>query len=139
MEERPGEAFTIGGKTFWLYDLVWGQLRWLYQSLKAYPLHALKAEHIAALLESELSRILAIILVEDGRTQAQKVEAGLSAVQDLAAWFDAHLRPAEAAPVVQRFFDPARLQQMALELGSLMAIQTPTGSNAPSSLSPTGT
>jgi hypothetical protein len=108
--------YQIAGRAFYQDELVWGQVRWLYARLKGYDLQALGMDQIFALLAEQLPAILAILLIEEGQTQAEKVQAGEAKIRDLEAWLEATLHPQEALPVILAGF---RTMDSPQETGSL--------------------
>lgn len=138
MEDPTEKHYTIRDRRFYQTELVWGQVRWLHARLKGYPLTALTAEQVLTLFSEELAGILSIVLIEEGKTPADKVAAGKTEVAKLESWLDAYMLPDDAIPVMKDFFSSAQLPRLLAELGTLMSspmIPARTGSSAPLSIS----
>ena len=138
MADTARTPYVIAGRRFYQTELVWGQVRWLHARLKGYPLAALAPEQVLELLSEELAGVLAIVLVDEGKTQADKVAAGPVPVAELEQWLAGHLRPDDAIPILQDFFASAQLPKLLNELGRLMPVTAKTtraGLTAPSSTS----
>jgi hypothetical protein len=124
--------YQITDRAFYQDELVWGQVRWLYARLKGYDLQALGMDQVFALLAEQLPAILAILLIEEGQTQAEKVQAGEAKMRELEAWLEANLHPQEALPVIRDFFVLSRPGEL---LAGFRTMDSPqeTGSLTPSS------
>ena len=117
--------YQIGERSFRLSDLKIGQTRWIMQIVKGYSIFDLTPQRLMELFSDHLATMLAIVLVEEGMTQPEKIRAGMEGVRALAAWFDEHMEPEVCAEVLRDFLESGRLQK-ALMLLDVTRLTKPT-------------
>jgi hypothetical protein len=99
------KTYTIAGKTFYQEELVFGQEVWLRDHVfRGKAVSALSSAQLMGMLQQHGMMFLAIILIEEGTTQADKVAAGWGKVETLAGWLTANVRPREVMEYVHDFF-----------------------------------
>ena len=99
------KLYTIADRTFYQDELVFGQEVWLRDHVfRGKAVTALSSGQLMAMLQRDGMTFLSIILIEDGKTQADKVKAGWDAVCELNEWLNANVRPREVMEYVQDFF-----------------------------------
>lgn len=134
------KTYLIGGRTFTALPVVARQEKWLWPYIK--PMfakgEAITTDDIFTLMTDSLTRIAAILLIQEGQTQVQKVRAGLAAVEQLEAWFDETVSVAELGPVVADFFSSGQQWKIIQGLAGPLH-RTTTGSTPPSAPSQTET
>src|SRR3989442_631686 len=97
--------YVIGDRRFSLEPLAWGQEVWLREEVfEGRNLAGLDVGALISLFRARAPLFLAIILIEDGQTRAQKIMAGLAPVRELAAWMEAHLEPIQVMEYISDFF-----------------------------------
>ena len=124
MDEKQ---YTVAGKAFMLHDLKIGQTRWIMQVVKGYSVFSLSPQKLLELFSEHLTTLLAIVLVEQGKTQQEKIRAGWDGIRTLAAWFDENMDPDVCAEVLRDFLESGRLQK-AMTLIDVNKLMTPTTS-----------
>jgi hypothetical protein len=103
------KTYTIGGRTFYQVPLVAGQQQWLYLALSGIVLHGLTHEDMLKLLYGRATELAAILLIDEGRTQAEKVQGGREQVKELEDWLGATVQVSDLTPVLRDFFDSGQL------------------------------
>lgn len=136
------KRYRIDEREFYQEPLAWLQEKWLaeyvFRNVDAYSLNAVG---IMVLLQTHAPLLLAICLIEQGQTRAQKCEAGVEPVRELAHWFECHLTPAVIHGWAADFFvcnPPENLWLLAdfHRVAEALPSAEPTGSSAPSVSSP---
>src|SRR6185503_407289 len=132
------KLYTIADRKFYQAELVFGQEVCLRdQVFRGVAITTLSNEKLMDMLQRDAMTFLAIILIEEGKTQAEKVTAGLAATMEFKDWLTAHVRPREVMEYVHDFFDqnqPTNLWLLA-DPKTLSPSETETGSpNASSSV-----
>lgn len=103
--EDTKKTYAIGGKTFTQEPLVWGQEIWLRDLVfGGQGLRRLDHAAIIDLLKTKGPMLLAVLLIEEGQTRAQKVEGGGEGVRRLADWFMANTASVAVMEPVTDFF-----------------------------------
>jgi len=106
------QTYEIGGKTFYQVPLVAGQQQWLYLALSGVVLGGLTHEDMLRLLYGRATELAAILLIEEGQTQAQKVRGGADQVKTLEDWLGATVKVSDLTPVLRDFFDSGQLPEL---------------------------
>lgn len=99
------KLYTIADRTFYQERLVFGSEVWMRDLVfRGKSVTALSEGELMGMLQDYGMTFLAIILIEEGSTQAAKVMAGLPAVVELRDWFNAHVHPCDLMEYVNDFF-----------------------------------
>ena len=109
MADEDKKTYKIGGRTFYQVPLVAGQQQWLYLALSGIVLGGLTHEDMLTLLYGRATELTAILLIEQGRTQAEKVRGGREQVKELEDWLGATVQVSDLTPVLRDFFDSGQL------------------------------
>jgi hypothetical protein len=127
------QFYEIAGRRFAMHRMVWGQHAWLMKECKGLNLEDVDIAAVMSMVGDKLTTLMAIALVDEGQEQADKVKAGMAAVQNLREWLDGHMLPEDAEPIVRDFFvyNPVA-QQMGRLIEALMSSML-IGSKLPSS------
>lgn len=136
MTEVARRTYEIGGKKFYQTELVWGQVRWI-QELMGSSIEVNLAQ-ILDIFGVKLARFAAIVLVDEGTTQSDKVLVqGTAGVDALEQFLLGELKPSLASTLVADFFDLtnlASLLNVILEKSGAVPVKTElpmvTGSQA---------
>lgn len=121
MDER--KTYTIGGKTFQQSPVTLGQARLLLRRFKDYPLFSMQLADLMGIIADQVSAILAIVLIEEGQTVAEKMTRGDAGLAELEAWLDALEDPKEVSQALTDFFT---LRQLERALTMMPKVPTPT-------------
>lgn len=108
MSERVRKMYEVEGRKFYQEELVWGQVKWMQELTGSMS----NLADTLALFGPKLARFLAIVLVEEGKTQFEKVEAGEAGLEALEKFFLGSLRPSQAKVMVADFFDLTKLGEL---------------------------
>lgn len=100
------KTYQIGGRTFTALPMVARQEKWLWPHIKTLfqKGEGITTDDIFSLMTDSLTRIAAILLIQEGQTQVQKVRAGMAGVEQLEAWMEETVSVSELGPVVADFF-----------------------------------
>lgn len=109
MDDR--KDYTIAGRKFYQRPVTLGQARLLLARFKGYPLFTMQLSDLMGLIGEQVSAILAIVLIEDGQTIAEKMKRGPSGLQDLEAWLDSLEDPKEVSQALTDFFGLKQLER----------------------------
>ena len=130
MEQK---IYQIADRRFYQEELVFGTEVWLRDEVfHGTSVTALSQAQLWAMLQECGMMFMAIVLIEEGQTQADKVKAGLPAVMELRDWFNAHVRPREVMEYVNDFFG-WNLGNLWLLVDAKAVRPRETGSPSPSS------
>lgn len=145
------QTYVIGGMTYRLEPPSWKQAKWLGGTIfKDRDIRTIDYGTIHDCGRADGPLFMAITLLAEGQTREQKSRLPWSAIEALAQDFEAQLSGWEVATFCTHFFYACRPDQMVMlvpgkmlqeELLKLAASPAPgpTGSNAPSSVSPMAT
>ena len=118
----PDKQYTIAERLFTQQELVLGQIQFIKQRLSQYDVTSLTKAQVVELVIDEGPALLAIVLIPQGQTRADKVKAGWAAIKELEAWLQAHATTAEVAAIASDFFqlNRAALSNLMGSAGSTM-------------------
>ena len=100
----PDKQYTIAERLFTQQELVLGQIQFIKQRLSQYDVTSLTKAQVVELVIDEGPALLAIVLIPQGQTRADKVKAGWAAIKELEAWLQAPATTAEVAAIASDFF-----------------------------------
>ncbi|MCC7202449.1 MAG: hypothetical protein IT393_07310 [Nitrospirae bacterium] len=136
------KEYEIGSKKFYQQELVWGQIKWLIEwaRTKNINLGSLSSSEILVLIQEELPKIMALVLIEDGKKPADKISDGFEGVKGLEEWINSNMTGSIATEVIADFFTLNRPAHLINRISSLFNLATAmTGSKKPLPSSATGT
>lgn len=105
-QEQAQKTYEIGGVSYRIEPGTFTQHQWLAQgAMKGIDFGAgiLDAD-LQCLIQQSGAEILGIVLIEEGQTREQKVEAGREAARKLGERFGRIMTPSEVRPIAEDFF-----------------------------------
>ena len=101
--------YRLSGKSFTQKQLVFGQLVWIRDILCGKKLNSMTANEYTNVIIGNFPKFLAIVLLRENETQADKVKSGDDGVTELEDWIKGNI-PAEelfavGMAVMNDFFD----------------------------------
>lgn len=102
MMER--KDYELAGRKFYQFPIMVGQARLLLAKFQGVPLFKLTLSDVLGLIGGQVTSLMAIVLIEEGQTLAEKMKRGEAGLQELQDWLDVSVQPEELAPAVTDFF-----------------------------------
>lgn len=87
--------YILAGEKFTQKPLVFGQMIWIRDILCGKKLQSVSAKEYSNIIIGNLPRFLAIVLLKDGETQAEKDKAGEDGMLKLEGWIKGNIQGAE--------------------------------------------